>query len=332
MNKELTSGYSSLYPHGNKIDYTPFERQKKWGFFDSQGMVKIEPIFNDADYFSGGLAAVEISGLWGYIDENGLQVIQPSFSFAGPFHNGKALVTRNDMYELINMKGETIKLIKDEYEIDEPIMLALTQDDLIRIIKENRIGYINLNGEVVIQPQFVESGPFVNGLAWVKNESEEYYYINKDGERIFNIPEGYLLDTFSEGLAAVTNPDTLKSGFINTKGQLMIKEEYSNSRYFSEGLAQVMVNGKMSYINKTGQIAFPKYFDGALPFINGVALVSNGEFWGLINREGTYIYDNKKYDYVDVQSYLMNTNHFLVQMKDKRYYINRNTGEVLFEL
>jgi hypothetical protein len=53
----------------------PFEG--KWGYIDKSGKMVIEPQFENALFFSGGLAHVspltgeEIRGMWGYIDKSG---------------------------------------------------------------------------------------------------------------------------------------------------------------------------------------------------------------------------------------------------------------------
>jgi hypothetical protein len=52
----------------------------------------VEPQYEDADYFSDGLAAVKKDGKWGYIDEEGKMVIEPQFDYAGTFSEGVAVV------------------------------------------------------------------------------------------------------------------------------------------------------------------------------------------------------------------------------------------------
>jgi hypothetical protein len=50
-----------------------------WGYIDKKAKVVIEPIFDWADEFSEGLAAVWVEGKMGYIDKNGKLAIQPIF-------------------------------------------------------------------------------------------------------------------------------------------------------------------------------------------------------------------------------------------------------------
>ena len=46
---------------------------------------------------------------------------------------------------------------------------------------------------------------------------------------------------------------------------------------FSDGRAEVEVNGKWGYINSSGQIAIKPEFDEAIPFREGIGIVKSGE-------------------------------------------------------
>ena len=54
--------------------------------------VMIEPKYQDASYFSEGLAAVKQNDKWGYIDETGKTIIPFEYDYAFPFSEGVAVV------------------------------------------------------------------------------------------------------------------------------------------------------------------------------------------------------------------------------------------------
>ena len=59
-----------------------------------------------------------------------------------------------------------------------------------------------------------------------------------------------------KGLAAVhTETGT---GFINTKGEIVVPAVYSSAEDFSDGLALVGPLSKPYYINKYGEVVWPK--------------------------------------------------------------------------
>ncbi|MCD6116147.1 WG repeat-containing protein [bacterium] len=70
-------------------------------------------------------------------------------------------------------------------------------DGLFRIMKNGKIGYADMNGKIIIKPQFDCAYPFKNGLAKVSKKcitekkgeysiwkSNDWFYINKKGRAI----------------------------------------------------------------------------------------------------------------------------------------------------
>jgi hypothetical protein len=67
---------------------------KGWAYIDSRGRVVIRPFVfeNGPDYFSEGLARFVLRGKFGFFNKQGHVVIDPAFDFARPFRNGAAAV------------------------------------------------------------------------------------------------------------------------------------------------------------------------------------------------------------------------------------------------
>ena len=55
----------------------PILKDGKWGYIDRAGKVVIQPRFYEVQWFSGGLAQVQIDGKLGYIDRSGSYVWKP---------------------------------------------------------------------------------------------------------------------------------------------------------------------------------------------------------------------------------------------------------------
>ena len=98
---------------------------------------------------------------------------------------------------------------------------------------------------------------------------------------------------FSEGLASVRIGDynTGKYGFINKKGQEVVKPKYDVTRYhevgnFSEGLARVEKDDKCGYINKKGKEVIKLKYSAANDFSEGIATVREGDNWYIIDKKG----------------------------------------------
>jgi len=79
-----------------------------YGFVDREGIMRIPPIYEAAEDFRGGLAAVKLNGKWGFIDTKGETIIPLVYDLAHEFSDGLALVELNGKYGSIDIKGDII--------------------------------------------------------------------------------------------------------------------------------------------------------------------------------------------------------------------------------
>lgn len=192
-------------------------------------------------------------------------------------------------------------------------------------------GFINKEGKVVIKPIYNEVSPFVGGLASVSN-GRRWSYINSKGDIVigdkFNVREKepgkyfaelafnsqvYMGDKiesgffdrngdlkfscqngsdFKEGFAAICIEN--KWGFIDTTGTIRITPKYmSVLDGFSQGLCGVYVNHNWGFIDKTGDIVIVAKYEEVHPFQEDIAPVLMDGKWGFVDRLGNLIIANK---------------------------------------
>jgi hypothetical protein len=187
---------------------------------------------------------------------------------------------------------------------------APLSSELFPVEVNDKWGYIDAVGKIVIQPQFDFAEEFHDGVAlvvpkWGDNmdDTPPSTYIDRSGKILFTPRE---LDStyeyhFSEGLCASASKDG-KYGFIDKAGNLVVKPQFlcgepaegecgcanerGPGRNFSEGFARVEIHGRHFFIDKTGKNLFGKTFDGADSFSNGLAPVVIGGKWGYIDKTG----------------------------------------------
>jgi serine/threonine-protein kinase len=149
-------------------------------------------------------------------------------------------------------------------------------------------GYINESATFVIQPKFDNASTFSEGLARVQLGSK-YGYINRSGEMAIE-PLFEQAQNFHEGLAAVAIDrqwhyiDRTGNVQIEAPGdRLFVSGEASN---FSGGLARFKMNNRYGFFDKDGQIVIAPDFDKASQFSHGLARVKIGYKWGYIDKNG----------------------------------------------
>jgi len=98
-------------------------------------------------------------------------------------------------------------------------------------------------------------------------------YINAQGKRITF--KGVTKATeFSEGLAAAEDKASHKFGYINTKGEFVIRPRFdAYLPPFEGGFARIAKDGKIGYMDHTGEIAIQPQFLDADKFHEGLARV-----------------------------------------------------------
>lgn len=166
-------------------------------------------------------------------------------------------------------------------------------------------GFIDRQGNTIIEPQFDKAFDFSEGLALVgvrenqgDTNSYKYGYINKSGE--FVIEAQYNKATkFSEGLASVAmgSDREVKQYFIDKKGNVVFEVPYERlnfSDFFSEGLVAADLEEKKDvYLNTHGEIVIDMQGDleHRNKFSEGLALVEKvgiGDNWGYIDKTGEF--------------------------------------------
>jgi len=141
---------------------------------------------------------------------------------------------------------------------------------LFQIFENGKIGFINLMGQVVIQPTFRSAGEFSEGLASARTNGT-YGYIDETGK--FVIPPQFDYATpFSEGMAVV-----YKDGhpfFINKQGQKPFETNFSSVGQFENGRAIIQTSTKkMGFIDKHGKLIIDTVFTRINSFVHGMAVV-----------------------------------------------------------
>ena len=207
---------------------------RKWGFVDKSGFVKIEPLYSAVGNFSEGKCAVANgAGEWGYIDTEGKFIVNYQYTNAKEFISGKAIVSLRNQWGLIDEKGK--------YLISPKFSEMKADKDGYIIKQNNKWGWCNQNGNIDIQAQFSEAYPF-NGyeLAAVKS-GDKFGYINKKGKMVIDAQFESALP-FNGKIAWVVREK--KGGFINKNAKYVINSQYDS---ISEDFKVNLLTGTSAY-------------------------------------------------------------------------------------
>ncbi len=241
----------------------------KWGYIDRDGKMVIPPRFAEAEAFAGGRAVVRVGAGWGrnagLIDAAGKFIVEPR-------------------YEQITRIGDrfwSVGVTDPAYRGDgEPPLLArlvdagghpvstrsynafgAREDGLISVCRNDRCGFMDGHGKLVIPLKYKGVADFQEGLAAVTTDGDRYGFIDRDGKLV--LPERY------ESLGP--------------------HHEHFGAGPFVNGLAPAGCNGYWGFIGKDGAWAIPPIYRFAEPFENGFASVQIKTGTGHLRPDGSAI-------------------------------------------
>ncbi|MBO4645795.1 MAG: WG repeat-containing protein [Bacteroidales bacterium] len=165
---------------------------------------------------------------------------------------------------------------------------------LARVVdKEGKVGYIDKKGKMVIGAIYKDGTSFNEDLAFVVLENGAPQCINLKGEKVFELPKAERVCVFHEGLAqfcVLDDEGKFLWGYVDKKGNEVIAPAFFANSYFAEGLAVVVEeDGKCGFIDKKGKITIGYQFDSAYGFREGLASVMVEDRWGFIDKKGRMI-------------------------------------------
>lgn len=289
----------------------------KKGFMNESGKMVINLKFDDAKNFSEGFAIVRVDETWGFIDRTGnLTTFPKSVRHVRDFSEGLAIVVEEKSYGFADTSGKIVINSQFESAFD-------FSEGLASIRKSGKWQYIDKTGKVVIDTDFDYADNFHESRAVVakyfKDEERlKVAYIDKSGKLIsdwFNFAS-----RFSEGIAFVSNDPRISAGIsrrfglgfdsfngtvleknlkyraMDNNGKIIFENVFDDVYGFSgysEGLADIVIDGKVGFIDKQGKLVIKPRFDSATRFSEGIAYVGIGDKRYFIDRSGEILFETE---------------------------------------
>ena len=207
----------------------------------------------------------------------------------------------------------------------EPETLANFHEGLTAVKKNDKFGFVDRNGNLVIPFVYEKACDFHEGLVAVKKD-DKWGFINKNGEIVIPLEYDFVCD-FHEGLAMVSKNN--KWGFINKDGEIVIPLEYNFAYEFAEGLAPVKIKDKWGFIDKTGKIIIPIEYKNVRNFYQGFSQVIKDDKMYYIDKNNQKL--NFKIMINDVNDIFNIPNNSNVIETKTSYALDFQEDKIIFE-
>ncbi|NBH33140.1 hypothetical protein D3Z58_06155 [Clostridiaceae bacterium] len=217
----------------------PVLKDGKFYYANSSGyrieVPRKEQFVEELGVLCNGMAPAKINGNYGYINERFEELSPFVWEKATVIQNGFGAVCQNGKWALI---GEAFELITD-YVYEDVITDSYGYCSISgRAFVKTKEGYrmVNEKGEFVGEELYQKAVAFVTDEPTAVKKGEKWGFIDVDGNLVIE-PQYEEAGAFSNGLAPVK---TLNGwGFINQEGRLVIEDTFTEARSFYHGLAPV---------------------------------------------------------------------------------------------
>lgn len=252
-----------------KLNCAFVKADDKYALIDTCGKEITPPIFDEYEFigqFEEGLNAVKTGKKWGFVDKNGTWIIPAQYDNVANFCAGLAKVYKAPDGYYINPQGKTVyPPLFDEWLYDPG------DGTCIAFKKDGKYGYADSTGRVIIQPQYRMAYSFSEELAYVEDIQGGTGFINLQGEYI--IPPDYQFNgpTYCKDGRVIVCQNSLQ-GFMDKDGKEItpIKYDYVNS--FENNFARIAYKDEArmksmymeytyGYINRDGKEIIPCLYE-----------------------------------------------------------------------
>ena len=259
--------------------------QGRWAF-----AVLVEPEPLKGDVFSESSEEPDNGERWGFLDDDGRVVVKPRYQDVGAFYEGLCPVWDGDRHGYINRQGDVVFWLPENTDRAGVFCSGRAQVALHtgrkrrgpvssfggRIKTDVQHGFVDRTGKFVIEAVYMGAGPFWEGLAPVSKSpmaddlpTEDEMMDNRGGSKAayrqrwgFIDPNGKLVipmafsrvSPFIEGRARARSPRSGKWGFIDKTGKFVIPARHDWVRSFDNGVAEVVLDGKVMLIDRIGKV------------------------------------------------------------------------------
>lgn len=171
-------------------------------------------VYTWVNNLSDGRIGVKRGEKYGFIDTLGHEVIPCIYDEIGLFQQGRTLARVGKYYGIIDTAGRVV--LPFEYDDKTPKgMKYMYYDSLALIEKDGKLGFVDLNGKLVVPFYFEEAYNFSEGLACVKYNG--------------------------------------MWGYIDTKGEVFMPFIFDHASPYQWGRAEVVYRGNVSKVDHRGK-------------------------------------------------------------------------------
>jgi Protein of unknown function (DUF3298)./KWG Leptospira. len=267
-----------------------------YGIVDQLGRYVLQPKYDSIDEFSEGRAAAVYKDIFKVIDESGKELTNKPYTFIGRFKEGRATASVTDMqgkslYGYLDREGNEAVPLKYEYVGDYNNGKAVVK------ISDNQYALIGLNGQILKIYRYAFVGEIGDGLlAFKQSDDGKFGYMDVDGNIVIQ-PKYTAAQSFSKGRAIVNISESYSNGYglIDEKGNYIMMPQYNDINLLGDNRVAVgraidkdqpYLGSKFAIADTDGKFLTDFIYNGVLNYKDGFASAFNDKYTFFIDKNG----------------------------------------------
>ena len=257
------------------------------GAVNRDGSVAVRPQYDWVGKFSDGRAAVRLGALYGFVDEEGREIVKPQYRIVDDYKFGFAQVDVDGKSGLIDRDGKMV--IEPKYGFVEAIA-----PDRFRVREQRQLGGM-IGGDDFSdsRTERTASGGVAVSISIRGFGDRAIGVIDRAGRWIEPLNPSQSLPFDKENPSIRWVQKDKLWGLARADGSWLIERKFEHvSRLDDGGLARVTFNGKVGFIDRTGNFAIEPRFDKAGWFEPGFGRTSaeRDGIVGVIDKTGAWVF------------------------------------------
>lgn len=142
--------------------------QRKWSVIDRTGKPIHTGRYDNAEFSGKGLFRIWEKNKTGYLDTTGHVLVPPAYDYVSPINQNYCIVRQGKKYSILKFQPALKESPQfDDISHDCFVRAKDSSKDLLLVKKDNKYGYINLEGEIIIPIQYERALSFKDNHASV---------------------------------------------------------------------------------------------------------------------------------------------------------------------
>ncbi len=266
------------------------------GVINSKGYYIVKPKYDSINPFTEGRATVITESGFKVIDENGREITDKFYSFIGDYHEGRALIAGATtdgkyMYGYLNRQGREVTSLQFESATDFIDGKAVVK------LKDYSFALIGLTGKILATYPHYYVGHYGDGLlAFQQKMNDKYGYMDEQGNVIIE-PSYTGVQPFINNRAIVNSAEDYQNqyGLIDRKGKYIIPPKYNEINWLGENRVAIgraidskkPFQGSVFALGDTdGHLLTGFLFNSVAEYENGMASANDDGYTFFIDLNG----------------------------------------------